>query len=183
MNMRKDLWKLTAAAAIILAFVGCKGPGSTAARANGATNSNNPELFTISQDQMSHVTGIDSSTHNADSIPPADGSRSLQQFSHDAGHYAGERTSQSRRRRSRSEGARGRAYVVRGESGLLPAPHKLFEGQGCICSRPDGQRPSARLVPTSRDCRAECRASGIGGDPGRRRSGSRTSRIESHGNY
>ena len=56
MNIRKDLWKSTAAAAIILALVACKEPGSSVAGANGATNSNNPELFTISQDQMSHVT-------------------------------------------------------------------------------------------------------------------------------
>jgi cobalt-zinc-cadmium efflux system membrane fusion protein len=56
MNIRKDLWKSTAAAAIILTLVACKEPGSSVAGANGATNSNNPELFTISQDQMSHVT-------------------------------------------------------------------------------------------------------------------------------
>jgi membrane fusion protein, heavy metal efflux system len=55
MNMRKDLWQLTVAAVIMLVFVGCKGPGSNAARSNGTTNSNNAELFAISQDQMSHV--------------------------------------------------------------------------------------------------------------------------------
>ena len=32
MNMRKDLWQLTVAAAIMLVFVGCKGPGSNAVR-------------------------------------------------------------------------------------------------------------------------------------------------------
>jgi membrane fusion protein, heavy metal efflux system len=55
MNMRKGLWQLTAAAAIIVVFVGCKEPGSNGANSNSATNSNNPELFAISQDQMSHV--------------------------------------------------------------------------------------------------------------------------------
>ncbi len=54
MNMRKGLWQL-AAAAIIVVFVGCKEPGSNGANSNSATNSNNPELFAISQDQMSHV--------------------------------------------------------------------------------------------------------------------------------
>jgi cobalt-zinc-cadmium efflux system membrane fusion protein len=55
MNMRKGLWQFTAVAAIIVAFVGCKEPGSNGANSNGAANSNNPELFAISQDQMSHV--------------------------------------------------------------------------------------------------------------------------------
>jgi cobalt-zinc-cadmium efflux system membrane fusion protein len=55
MSMRKGLWQLTVVAAIILVFVGCNGPGSNAVSSNGATNSNNAELFAISQDQMSHV--------------------------------------------------------------------------------------------------------------------------------
>jgi membrane fusion protein, heavy metal efflux system len=54
MSMRKGLWQLTVAA-IILVFVGCNGPRSNAVRSDGATNSNNAELFAISQDQMSHV--------------------------------------------------------------------------------------------------------------------------------
>jgi len=33
----------------------CQGSGSNAANAAGATNSNNPELFAIPPDQMSHV--------------------------------------------------------------------------------------------------------------------------------
>jgi cobalt-zinc-cadmium efflux system membrane fusion protein len=55
MNIRKDLGHLTVATAIMLVFFGCKGPGSNAASSNGATNSNNAELFAISQEQMSHV--------------------------------------------------------------------------------------------------------------------------------
>jgi cobalt-zinc-cadmium efflux system membrane fusion protein len=55
MNMRKGLWQFIAVAAIIVVFVGCKEPGSNGANSNGAANSNNPELFAISQDQMSHV--------------------------------------------------------------------------------------------------------------------------------
>jgi len=53
MSMRKD--QLTVATAIMLVFVGCQGRGSNAFRSDGATNSNNAELFAISQDQMSHV--------------------------------------------------------------------------------------------------------------------------------
>jgi cobalt-zinc-cadmium efflux system membrane fusion protein len=53
MSMRKD--QLTVAMAIVLVLVGCNGPGSNAVRPDGATNSNNAELFAISQDQMSHV--------------------------------------------------------------------------------------------------------------------------------
>jgi len=53
MSMRKD--QLTVAMAITLVLVGCNGPGSNAVRSDGATNSNNAELFAISQDQMSHV--------------------------------------------------------------------------------------------------------------------------------
>ena len=55
MNMRKDLWQFTVATAIMLVFVGCKGPGPNAASSNGATNSNSAELFAISKDQLSHV--------------------------------------------------------------------------------------------------------------------------------
>jgi cobalt-zinc-cadmium efflux system membrane fusion protein len=55
MKKRNDLWQLAAAAAIMLAFIGCGPTGSNAANSNGAPNSNNPELFAVSQDQMSHV--------------------------------------------------------------------------------------------------------------------------------
>jgi cobalt-zinc-cadmium efflux system membrane fusion protein len=55
MNILKDLGQLTVATAIMLVFVGCKGPGSNAVSSNSATNSNNARLFAISQDQMSHV--------------------------------------------------------------------------------------------------------------------------------
>jgi len=45
-----------AALAIMLVLVGCQGPGSNAAANSGsAKNSNDPELFTIPQDQMSHI--------------------------------------------------------------------------------------------------------------------------------
>jgi membrane fusion protein, heavy metal efflux system len=55
MKKRSDLWQLAVAAAIMLAFIGCGPSGSNAANSNGASNSNNPELFAVSQDQMSHV--------------------------------------------------------------------------------------------------------------------------------
>jgi membrane fusion protein, heavy metal efflux system len=55
MNMHKGLGQITVAAAILLIFVGCKGPGSDAANSIGAASSNSPELFAISQDQMAHV--------------------------------------------------------------------------------------------------------------------------------
>jgi membrane fusion protein, heavy metal efflux system len=63
MNLRKNPWLSAAFAAvlalmlaIILGLVGCEGSGSSAAANSGsAHNSNNPELFTIPQDQMSHV--------------------------------------------------------------------------------------------------------------------------------
>ena len=60
MNARTHSWPgLTAFAAvstIMLVLVGCQGPGSNAAaNLSSANNSNNPELFTIPQDQMSHV--------------------------------------------------------------------------------------------------------------------------------
>jgi membrane fusion protein, heavy metal efflux system len=53
MSVRKG--QLAVATAIMLVLVGCKGPGSNAVRPGGATNSNNAELFAISQDQMAHV--------------------------------------------------------------------------------------------------------------------------------
>jgi membrane fusion protein, heavy metal efflux system len=54
MKIHKDHWQLAVVVAIMLAFVGCERPGSNA-NSNGASNSNNPELFAISQDQKSHV--------------------------------------------------------------------------------------------------------------------------------
>jgi cobalt-zinc-cadmium efflux system membrane fusion protein len=53
MRMRRD--QLAVAMAILLVVAGCNGPGSNAVKSDGATNSNNAELFTISQDQMAHV--------------------------------------------------------------------------------------------------------------------------------
>jgi len=64
MRLRKNPWQsVTALAAvftmmlaIMLALAACEGSGSSAAANSGsAHNSNNPELFTIPQDQMSHV--------------------------------------------------------------------------------------------------------------------------------
>jgi membrane fusion protein, heavy metal efflux system len=59
MNVRKerDRWQLwialAAVPAIMLMFAGCEGPSPHAA--TNAKNSNNPELFTIPPEQMSHV--------------------------------------------------------------------------------------------------------------------------------
>jgi membrane fusion protein, heavy metal efflux system len=55
MSAHRDLWQLAAGAAIMLTLVGCQGPGSNTVNSNGPANSNNPELFAIPQDQMSHV--------------------------------------------------------------------------------------------------------------------------------
>jgi cobalt-zinc-cadmium efflux system membrane fusion protein len=60
MRVRESCWQRWAAfaavSAIMLVLAGCEGSGSNAAaNASSATNSNNPELFTIPQDQMSHV--------------------------------------------------------------------------------------------------------------------------------
>ena len=55
MNIPKDLRQLVTIAAIALVCAGCERTGSTVANPNSATNSSNPELFTVSQDQMSHV--------------------------------------------------------------------------------------------------------------------------------
>ena len=134
MNVRKHIFGSVGLhsqglSAIMLLLVGCQGSGSNAAaNSSSATNANNPELFTIPQDQMSHVQVLTRSAHNADSVSAADGSRRLQQFSDDTGHHAGERTGQPGRGRSRAESKSGRAHVVRGESGLLAAPHQLFKG-------------------------------------------------------
>jgi membrane fusion protein, heavy metal efflux system len=60
MNVRESRWQRLAAfatvAAIMLLLAGCEGSRSNAAaNSSGANNSNNPELFTIPQDQMSHL--------------------------------------------------------------------------------------------------------------------------------
>ena len=60
MNMRRDRWPGLAAfatvSAVMLVLVGCQGSGSNvAANSGSAKNSNNPELFAIPLDQMSHV--------------------------------------------------------------------------------------------------------------------------------
>ena len=64
----------------------------------------------------------------------------LQQFPHDAGHHAGERTGQPDRRRSRAEGTAGRAHAVRGQSRLFATSHQLSEGQRRLRSGAKGLR-------------------------------------------
>jgi cobalt-zinc-cadmium efflux system membrane fusion protein len=61
MNIRENRWRrltpaLAALSAIMVVLGGCQGSGSNAsANSGGANNSSNPELFTVPQDQMSHV--------------------------------------------------------------------------------------------------------------------------------
>jgi len=59
MNVRDrglQLAALAAISAIMIVLAGCQGSGSNVtSNSAGATNSSNPELFTIPQDQMSHV--------------------------------------------------------------------------------------------------------------------------------
>src|SRR5271163_4186621 len=59
MNGRKSCWQrltaLAAVSAITMVLGSCQGSGSNAANSTGATNSDYPELFTIPQEQMSHV--------------------------------------------------------------------------------------------------------------------------------
>jgi len=58
MNVGSSIWARSAAFAVLstvlIALAGCEGPGSTA-YSSSAKTSDNPELFTIPQDQMSHV--------------------------------------------------------------------------------------------------------------------------------
>jgi membrane fusion protein, heavy metal efflux system len=61
MNIRRNRWQrltpaLAALSAIMVVLGGCQGSGSNAhAKSGGANNSSNPELFTVPQEQMSHV--------------------------------------------------------------------------------------------------------------------------------
>ncbi len=55
-NVRQRLAAFAALGGILLALVGCEGPGSNSATySSDAKSSDNAELFTIPQDQMSHV--------------------------------------------------------------------------------------------------------------------------------
>ena len=55
-HLRQGLTAFAAVSGLMLVLVGCQGAGSNAAANSGsAKNSNSPELFTIPQDQMSHV--------------------------------------------------------------------------------------------------------------------------------
>lgn len=56
MTVRKDMWRASAAFAILLMLSGCGGSSSSAAPdSSSGKNSDNPDLFAIPQDQMSHV--------------------------------------------------------------------------------------------------------------------------------
>src|ERR1700722_6961052 len=60
MNIREKRWQrwtpaMAALSAIMVVLGGCQGSGSNSADSGSATNPNNPELFTVPQDQMSHV--------------------------------------------------------------------------------------------------------------------------------
>jgi cobalt-zinc-cadmium efflux system membrane fusion protein len=54
-NRRQALAASAAWSLLLLALAGCEGPASNAAYSNSAKGSDNAELFTIPQDQMSHV--------------------------------------------------------------------------------------------------------------------------------
>ncbi len=54
-HFRLQLTTLAIASAIMLLFTGCDSGSNVAANSSGASNPNNAELFTIPQDQMSHV--------------------------------------------------------------------------------------------------------------------------------
>ena len=54
-NRWRQSTALTGLLAVMLALAGCKTSASSATNSNGANSSINPELFTIPQDQMSHV--------------------------------------------------------------------------------------------------------------------------------
>jgi len=54
-HVRQGLAAFAAVSAIMLVLVGCQGPGSNAANSGSAKDPNNPELFAIPPDQMSHV--------------------------------------------------------------------------------------------------------------------------------
>ena len=61
----------------------------------GANDASNPRAvhgLLAADDQMSHVQVLTVQPAALDPIPPADGSRGLQQFSHDTGHHTGERS-------------------------------------------------------------------------------------------
>ena len=57
MNMEKKVWRAAAlgSAVLVMSLVGCDSSGSSPASASGGKNSNDPELFTIPQDQMAHL--------------------------------------------------------------------------------------------------------------------------------
>jgi cobalt-zinc-cadmium efflux system membrane fusion protein len=59
MNVGTSRWRRLAALAAVsvmwLVLTSCQGSGPNLVNSGGANNSNNPELFTIPQDQMSHV--------------------------------------------------------------------------------------------------------------------------------
>ena len=55
MSAYRDLWQLTALAALMLTLAGCKGQDRMPPARMAQQSSNNPELFAIPQDQMSHV--------------------------------------------------------------------------------------------------------------------------------
>jgi len=59
MNMRKNLWRvylpLVTVPVLVLGLAGCQGSGSKSADSVEAKSPNDPQLFTIPQDQMAHV--------------------------------------------------------------------------------------------------------------------------------
>ena len=51
----RAMWAVVIAALLLLVLTGCESSGSKASASAGAKNPNDPELFTIPQDQMTHV--------------------------------------------------------------------------------------------------------------------------------
>ncbi len=116
-------WAMVAVVSAILVVTGCSDSGSSGAASSA--NASSPELFTIPQEQMSHVQVLTVQPTTLTRILRLTGAVAYNSFPYDPGHHAGEWTRQSRRGGSRTKCQPGSAHVVRGEPRLLPTPHQL----------------------------------------------------------
>ena len=149
-------------------LAGCGSRGSERLRELSANNSDNPELFTIPQDQMSHVQVL--------TVQPTTLTRTLRLTG--AVAYNSFRTTPVITQVSGPVSRvvvvpgqkvhAGRADAVCGQSRLLAAAHQLSESQRCLRPGAKGLCPRAGFVPASRHRRAESGAGGVGRGAGGR---------------
>ena len=182
-NDRQLSWVVSRTLPLVLLSVlaGCSGAGTEASKSSSPKNPDTPELFSVPQEQMSHVQVLTVQPSTLDSYSASDRDGRLQQLSDHAGDRTGKRPDQPDGRRSRAASSSWRAHALCVQSRFLPASNQLSESPRCECACPQNLRSRPGLLPAPRHRSERSGAGRVGRGAGFRRPGIGGSCIESDG--